>query len=210
MLQGDTQASKTYTFAVKAKDAAGNVSAASNAVSVTTSGGTSNTPITLTATADSSVRGGTYAGDNYGSLTTMSVKLRASNASYDRKGYVKFNTSAFSGNVSSAILKLYVTNIHSNTTSYTLEAKGINDDVWTEATINATNQPSEAGTSVGTVTVDQEGVYVSFDVTAFVNSQTDGAVSFRLAGLNEDLGADYATKENANAAAHPILIVNGG
>ncbi|NEW09767.1 fibronectin type III domain-containing protein [Paenibacillus sp. SYP-B3998] len=140
----------------------------------------------------------------------MSIKLRSSNASYDRKGYVKFNTSSLSGPVSSAALKLYVTNIHSNTTSYTLEAKGISNDGWSESTLNATNQPSEAGTPVGTATVNQEGVYINFDVTAFINSQTDGAASFRLAGLNEDLGSDYATKENANAAARPILVVNGG
>lgn len=201
----------TYTFTVKAKDAAGNVSAASNAVKVTTSGGTQNpVPVTLTAAEDSFVRGGTYANDNYGSSDTMSVKLRASNASYDREGYVKFNLSSISGNISSATLKLYVTNIHSNTTSYRLEARGLQNDAWSETTINAANQPTEAGTLIGTATVNQKDAYVSFDATAFVKSQTDGAVSFRLVGLDEDLGADYATKEHANAAIRPVLVVNAG
>ncbi len=140
----------------------------------------------------------------------MSVKLRASNASYDRKGYVKFNLSSISGNISSATLKLYVTNIHSNTTSYKLEARGLQNDAWSETTINAANQPTEAGTLIGTATVNQKDAYVSFDATAFVKSQTDGAVSFRLVGLDEDLGADYATKEHANAAIRPVLVVNVG
>ncbi|WP_327204854.1 CBM96 family carbohydrate-binding protein [Paenibacillus sp. DMB20] len=202
-------ANTAYTFTVKAKDAAGNVSAASNEVSATTSGDTTN-PVKLTAIEDSFVRGGTYAGDNYGSLNAMTVKLRSSNASYDRTGYVKFDTSSLSGTVSSAIIKIYVTNIHSNTTSYKMEARGISNDVWSETSINATNQPTEAGTALGTVTVSQEGVYVSFDVTSFVNNQSDGTVSFRIVGLDEDMGADFASKENSDPAIRPVLVINEG
>lgn len=201
-------ANATYTFTVKAKDAAGNVSAASNEISATTSGDTVN-PVKLTAIEDSFVRGGTYAGDQYGSQNTMTVKLRASNASYDRAGYLKFDTTSLSGSVSSAILKIYVTSIHSNTSSYTVEARGINNDAWSETSINATNQPTEAGSALGTVTVSQKGAYVSFDVTSFVNSQSDGVVSFRIVGLDEDMGADYATKEHSDTAIHPVLIING-
>ncbi|MGG4107296.1 DNRLRE domain-containing protein [Paenibacillus lautus] len=204
----ELNANTTYTFTVKAKDAAGNVSAASNEISATTSGDTVN-PVKLTAIEDSFVRGGTYAGDQYGSQNTMTVKLRASNASYDRAGYLKFDTTSLSGSVSSAILKIYVTNIHSNTSSYTVEVRGINNDAWSETSINATNQPTEAGSALGTVTVSQKGAYVSFDVTSFVNSQSDGVVSFRIVGLDEDMGADYATKEHSDTAIRPVLIING-
>jgi len=90
-----------------------------------------------------------------------------------------------------------------------VEARGINNDAWSETSINATNQPTEAGSALGTVTVSQKGAYVSFDVTSFVNSQSDGIVSFRIVGLDEDMGADYATKEHSDTAIRPVLIING-
>jgi len=77
-------------------------------------------------------------------------------------------------------------------------------------TLNASNQPTEAGTVLGSETLSTAGTYVSFDVTAFVNVQTDGAVSFRLVGGDEDTGANYASKEHTDAAYRPVLVINGG
>ncbi|WP_314584096.1 DNRLRE domain-containing protein [Paenibacillus terrigena] len=77
-------------------------------------------------------------------------------------------------------------------------------------TLNASNQPTEAGTVLGSETVSTAGTYVSFDVTAFVNGQTDGVVSVRLTRVDEDTGANYASKEHTNAAYQPVLSVNGG
>ncbi|MFE5320311.1 DNRLRE domain-containing protein [Paenibacillus sp. NPDC056579] len=171
-------------------------------------GQTPPTTVSLTATADSFVRGGTEAGNNFGSLDTMTVKLDA-NASLERKGYLKFNTSTLSGSATSATLKLYLTNLHSNTTTYTVEARGLTNDSWSESAITGSNQPTEAGTVLDTAEASAEGTYISFDVTSFVNSQTDGTVSFRLVGLDTSLGGDYATKEHATASFRPVLEVTG-
>jgi chitodextrinase len=204
--------STTYSYTVKAYDTAGNTSAASNTASAATNSDTTTkaTPVTLIASEDSFVRGGIYKNDNYGSLDHMMVKLHSTNSDYDRKSYVKFDLAALDGAVDRAIVKVYVGNIHSNTTSYTIETRGIADDSWSESTITYANQPSESGTSLGTARVDTEGVYVSFDVSSYVSKQTDSRVSFRIHGIDDDAGADYRTKEYSDSLTHPILVINGG
>jgi hypothetical protein len=51
----------------------------------------------------------------------------------------------------------------------------------------------------GTSVANTEGAYIILNVTSFENSKTDGTVSFRLIGLENALGGDFATKEHANA-----------
>lgn len=165
---------------------------------------------TLAVTEDSFVRGGTYDGDNYGTQTTITLKKRDSNASFVREGYLKFNKSAFTGTVNSAVLKLYVNSLHSNTTSFSLQAIGINNNSWTESALKYSNRPTEAGTALGTATANAAGTYVELDVTSFVKNYTGNILSFRIVGLIEDAGADLASKENSTSSKRPLLIINGG
>ncbi len=167
-------------------------------------------PVTLSVTQDTYSRGGAYSNDNYGAETSLGVKKRSTNQDVNREAYLKFDTSSLTGTVNSAILKVYLVNFHSNTTSQVLQVQGINSDMWDELTLTASNQPTEAGALLSSETLTAAGAYVSFDVTAFVKAQTDGVVSFRLVGGDEDTGANYASKEHTNAAFRPVLVINGG
>ena len=92
-----TQAGTTYTYQVRARDAAGNRSAFGNTVTVTT-------PYTFTAVADAYVRQADP-NTNYGSATSLIV-----DSSPVFESYLKFTVSNVSGVVRSAKVRLYVTN----------------------------------------------------------------------------------------------------
>ncbi len=178
--------------------------------SPTATSGPNNPGTTLAVTEDSFVRGGTYSGDNYGSQASLTLKKRESNVSFDRKGYLKFNKSSVTGTVNSAVIRLYVNSFHSNTSSFPLQAIGITTNSWTESTIKYSNQPTTSGTALGSATASSAGTYVNLDVTSFVQNASGNTISFRIVGLTDDAGADFASKENSTSSRRPVLIINGG
>ncbi len=143
-------ASTTYTFNVKAKDAAGNVSAASSTISVTTSSSTADTqaptaPTNLTSssiTESSVVLSWTASTDNVGvtgydiyrngsllaSTTSTSYSVTGLSASTTYTFYVKAKDAA--GNVSSASSTLSVTTDEEVVEEYCSSSGSIADYFW--------------------------------------------------------------------------------
>ncbi|GAK39343.1 lytic polysaccharide monooxygenase [Paenibacillus urinalis] len=109
-------ANTSYSFTVKAKDAAGNVSAASNALSITTSG--AGTPDTSAPTAPS--------GLHSMGVTASSVSLMWSAATDNTAvtGYEIYRGSTLVATVSGTTLEYNVTGLTANTSySFTVKAK---------------------------------------------------------------------------------------
>ena len=131
-----------------------------------------------------------------------------------RRAYLKFDLTA-SGitSVSSATLKLKVSAAETGGTN-NLVAMKLADDTWSESTITWNNKPvpnplwiaQKWNNAVAT------GTEVSFDVTAYVTQEIAGdkKVSFVLADtfMRAQLQKFYS-KEAANAADRPQLVING-
>jgi beta-glucanase (GH16 family) len=131
-----------------------------------------------------------------------------------RRAYLKFDlTGSGITSVSSATLKLKVSAAETGGTN-NLVAMKLADDTWSESTITWNNKPvpnplwiaQKWNNPVST------GTEVSFDVTAYVTQEIAGdkKVSFVLADtfMRAQLQKFYS-KEAANAADRPQLVING-
>jgi hypothetical protein len=160
------------------------------------------TSLTLSPLADAYVRGGTYAGTNFGADTALNVKDQE-DASYDRRSFLRFDVAAFSA-VTNAKLRLKVSGV---TATHSVEARYVATDSWGESTITWNNQPS-AGAVLDTKALPSVGSWVEFDVTAQVAAEAagDAIVSFRLASLTADKNGVFHSRETADP---PQLVVVG-
>ncbi len=182
-------AATAYTFTVRAKDAAGNQSAASSGLTVTTNAGTAPTTATLTPVADTDTQSDVAAGTN----TSL-------NASQWNTLFVKFNLSTLSGTVSSAKLRVY----KNNTNTGTLNVNGASPDSWTEGGAKPT-----LGGLITTAPMGGTAGYIEIDVTGTVNAEAagDDLVTF---GLTTNLGGWTGFNARENAANKPQLVVTYG
>ncbi|MCT8137064.1 DNRLRE domain-containing protein [Anaerobacillus sp. CMMVII] len=139
-----------------------------------------------------------------GSESTFKIKKTSTE---NRDAFLKFTVPELNGLLESAKLRLYVTKLDSNTTSYEIGAQGIKDNTWSEGTLVYSNVPLEDGVSLGSATVNKANEYVYLDVTEYLRGYEEGIVSFRLRGITSGLGADYATKEHKDQSAYPVLII---
>ncbi|WP_281884826.1 DNRLRE domain-containing protein [Paenibacillus sp. YYML68] len=193
----------TYTYRVHAVDPSGNMSTASENATVTTAG----QQLVSTASDDSYTRTGS---GPFGSATTMNVKSNSSGTDI-RRAYLKFSVPTYSGNLESAVVKLYVTGLESSTPAdgYDVTLYGIQADAWSEADLTDVNRPQEVGVEIGQVRVnsDKAGSYIEFDAAEFVRGQSDGVASFYLESTSRvSRGANYATKENS-INQPPVLVL---
>ena len=163
--------------------------------------------ITLTPVADAYVMGGSNAGTNYGTATTLVTK-EDSNADFDRETYLRWDLSGLNGRVVHAKVRLAGTSASQpgNETGASL----VGSDTWSESAINFTNKPAAGKLFAQWLPVS--GQAVEFVVTPQVAETMagDGKLSLRLAST-DDYGAagivSYASRENATAANRPQLVL---
>ncbi|MCR2802686.1 CBM96 family carbohydrate-binding protein [Paenibacillus soyae] len=168
-------------------------------------GGVDGETIELTAIADSFIRDGIYANDNYGDATKLKVKERAAGNDFRRQAIMKFDLSDLEGDVRRATLKFYNVNLETATGTaggYQIQAIGI-EDGWEEGTVTFANAPTGSAVS-SPVKVEGDAQYVELNVSEFVKNQQDAYVSFRVAGVEDNLGSDFASKEN-DLTKPPVL-----
>lgn len=159
------------------------------------SGGGSITPQTLAATADSYVRDGS-ATTNFGGDTVMEIK--DGDPTFDRRGFVKFNLGGLSGNLTTATLKLYVSELP-NGAPAAFCVYAVSTDSWTEGGLTWNNQPGIAG-QLACANVSAVG-WVSLDVTAQAKQELTGDQTFSLAledNTAKNLMLRINTKENSS------------
>ena len=186
----------TYTYEVKARDAAGNVSPASNPASVTTppDGSGGGATVTFTPEADSWVDEAAP-GTNNGT----SARLRTDTSPDRREAFLRFAVNGLTGSVTSAKLRLYASDGSSNGPAVYATS---ND--WSEMGLTWTNKPGPVGTpsdDLGSITKD---TWVELDVTPLVTG--NGTYSFILVPTSSD-GADFHSRQGSNK---PQLVVTTG
>lgn len=161
---------------------------------------------TLSPLADTYVRNGSYAGNNYGSDISLVVK-GAAQSGYTRSTYLKFSLDSVK-NVNHAILRLYGKNTES-TATINLSAFALNNDTWTEKAITWSNAPAPQTPSIGSFGVNDQSKYYELDVTKFVRNELAGdkIVSFVIkdtANLNKNVA--FNSKENQNFRPQLLII----
>lgn len=192
-------AGSTHSYAVTAYDAAGNESARSSTVSVTTpastGGGTSTGTLTFTATDDTYVQED-VPNSNFGTDTTTIV-----DGSPRRNVFLKFNVSGIgTASVTKSVLRLKA----ENATVFGGSFQRVADTSWTQGSLTWNNQPSADATVLGTLGATAYNGTYDVDVTGLVTK--DGLVTVRISSTNGD-GGGYWSIEGGTPAK---LIVTTG
>ncbi|WP_134698801.1 DNRLRE domain-containing protein [Ammoniphilus sp. YIM 78166] len=150
------------------------------------------------------------------------LKVKKADSEY-RNAYFQFDMGSVDvAGIDQAEFKVYVNNIDSNTIDqgYVIELQAIDDHAWSEHEVLYTNQPgvqpnetgqriysaTDRGMVLGTASVTQKEVYISFDVTDYLKAHGVATVSFRLVGVTNNRGATYASKEAA-WEKRPMLVI---
>jgi hypothetical protein len=180
-----------YTYAVRARDAANNVSPLSDPATVTTPA--SLQTLTFPAVADARVEAATPSA-NFGTAALIGTDF-----SPDVDSYLSFQVSGLSGTIQSARLRLYATNgsvdgpaVHGTGTA------------WSETGLTWGNRPAP----IGAASDDRAGVakdaWIEWTVTPLVTG--NGTVSFLLTQPGTD-GADFHSREASALDLRPQLVV---
>ncbi len=190
--------STSYSYIVRARDAARHASAPSNEATATTPAGGTSTTVRAVADADAMVKEGNPS-TNYGGNLALRVDA---GTDPDVESYLRFSVSGLgSGSVQSARLRLWST---SDTTNGPAAYSTTN--AWTEAGaggITWSTRPARTSPPTDDKASVPSGAWVEFDVTSLVTG--NGTFSFVLAGTSTD-GLDLSSKEGAHT---PELVVTG-
>jgi fibronectin type 3 domain-containing protein len=190
-------AGTTYSYSVKAKDAAGNASPASDPATVNTPGGGSVTT-TLNALADARVEQANPT-TNYGTSSTLAAD-QSSTAQVE--SYLEFDETVVTGTVTSAKLRLWTTTGSTSATTNGPAVYEVSTD-WAEGMITWNNKPGRATTATdnaGALTIDS---MVEYDVTDLVEN---GIYNFSLVPDSTD-GTSFNSRSNAATTKRPQLVV---
>eukprot|EP00957_Ditylum_brightwellii_P209388 15361555-Ditylum_brightwellii.AAC.1 len=87
-------------------------------------------------TADSYVRGGTYAAKNYGSSSHLQIKKSPSNLTYDQKAFLTFDLPGFVAGSFPVTLRLYVSSVWVSWPQAITISRLRSDATWVESGTN--------------------------------------------------------------------------
>ena len=185
-------AAGAYTVSLRASNSAGSNTLTRTAyVNV----GTTSPPlVTLTSIADSTTNEGNK-NSNYGTITTVRVKAQTGKSF---RAFLKFDLAGVSGTVTSAKLRLFVTDGSADGGSvYPVSSS------WTETGINWTNQPALPASPIASLGSVTAGAWKEVDVTSAVSGT--GQVSFALSGGILDVAA-YTSREGTSANRPQLVL----
>jgi parallel beta-helix repeat protein len=181
----------TYSYQVRARDAAANWSALSSSVAVTTP--TANT-LTFAPTADAYVQSDLPT-TNFGSSSSLTV-----DGSPVRHILLKFTVSGIGTNhVTSATLRLYNTNPSSVGGSF----YRVTDTSWSESGVTWNTAPASNPTPFASLGAVSSGNWYEVNLSSIITA--DGQVSIKVISSNAD-AANY-TSRNGTTGFSPQLIV---
>jgi chitodextrinase len=183
--------STTYMYTVNAKDAAGNTSAQSAPVSVTTPATVGN--LTFASVADAYIEQD-LATTNFGTKTSVQV-----DGSPVKRSLLRFTVAGVGTHgVASAKLRLYCV----DPSSFGGEIRSVTG-TWSETTVTWSTSPAFGASAVSSVGSVVAGQWYEFNVSPLVTG--NGDVTIGLLSTNTN-GADYTSREGV-AAQRPQLVV---
>ena len=189
------QTGATYSYQVRARDAAGNWSPLGNTASATTFA--ENTRM-FAPTADAYVRAD-YPAKNYGGSSSLGI-----DDSPKIQTLMKFDVSGIGGKrVLSATLRLY------NTNASVLggDFYRVSDNSWSETGVTWNTAPGADAAPFASLARVASGNWYEVDVSSVVTG--DGPLSLKIASASSD-GAYYSSKEGTNRPELIITTSDGG
>ena len=183
-------ASTTYSYQVRAGDAAGNHSNPSTGVNVTTPAAPGPVTVSLVASED------TYADQqvpttNFGNATNVFA-----DTSPLQRGFLKFAATGITGTVQSAVVRLFVTDSATDAPQLATTTSA-----WLESNVTWNNQPA-AGPVVADLGNTATNTFIDYPVTPVVTG--NGTYSFVLLPQSSN-GLGVASSEATNTANRPQL-----
>ncbi|QIP12460.1 DNRLRE domain-containing protein [Spirosoma aureum] len=173
----------------------------------------SSSPTTTVAPiADTYIRDGSYANNNYGTEESLIVKGDPSSG-YKRETYLKFNLNDIAANFSSAKLRMKIKYANTNVSSARWQLVFVPTNLWTETGLIWSNRP--ASTSLISTVSGVSSGFVEWDVKDILQRLLNAGnqeVSLRLANTVADSKGDagFHSREASNVDDRPMLIVNYG
>lgn len=197
----DYELKSSYSIRVRTTDGRGG--AFEKAITIIVTDQNPESSVTILSSDDAYVRGGSHSGTNYGSEDFVEIK-ESTNASFTRRGYLKFDISQLSI-VQSASLLIY----GSAQQVMDLSIYSVTNDSWQEGTLTWDNAPSLVS-NAGTVSMQLTDQWYSVDITALVQNELAGD-SILSIGLKDDntlvKNIDLYSKENGTGNFKAYLSV---
>jgi hypothetical protein len=183
--------STTYTYTVNAKDSAGNTSAQSAPVSVTTPASAGN--LTFAPVVDAYIEQD-LATSNFGTKTSVQV-----DGSPVKRSLLRFTVAGVGTNgVAAAKLRLYCV----DPSTFGGEIRSVTG-TWSETAVTWNTSPTFGASAVSSVGSVVAGQWYEFNVTPLVTGNGDVTIGMLSTNTN---GADYTSREGV-AAQRPQLVV---
>ncbi|WP_233153310.1 DNRLRE domain-containing protein, partial [Kineosporia sp. R_H_3] len=154
------------------------------------------TSLTFTPVADAQTKS-TSATTNYGTATSVRLRAGTTASPGDYRTYLRFSVSGIASTVTSAKLRLFVT-----------DASAVGGSVfrttgaWTETGLTWSTQPATSGAALSTAGRTTVGQWVELDVTSAVTA--NGTLDLGLTTSSTDSGI-FSSREGANP---PQLVVS--
>lgn len=195
-------AGTTYSYTVKARDAAGNVSDASNIASVTTPTGVGATS-TFVARADARVEQGSPTA-NFGTSSTIGADQ---DAAAQVESYLTFGVSGVTGTRTSAKLRVWTTTSSTSPTNNGPAVYGVSDTTWSETGITWNGKPAVSSTATDNKGALPADTLVEYDVTSLVPG--NGTYSFKFLPDSSD-GTSFNSRTGSDTTKRPQLVITTG
>lgn len=182
-----------YYYVVTAVNAKGESGNSNETCGIPNAGASSQT---LLAVEDAYVKNGIYSDANYGGEASINVsKSSVSNDGNTQYGYIKFDLSNVTGNVSSGTLIITGENITGQANrDIIINIYKVIDDSWGEYTITWNNAPG-SDVLLGSIVVNKKYATKSLDITDYVRSELAGdkKLSLCLKAVTTDLTASFSS-----------------
>jgi hypothetical protein len=163
-------------------------------------------PPALTPVADTYVRDGTFANDNYGLETTLQVKKNVA-VNYNRRAFLRFDLSGTAGTFDRAYLELHSPSPPLVGSSPQLELHFVPNDSWSETATTWNTQPAPDPV-IATWPMSTSGVdRVEISSTAIAEAAGDGLLSLDLMITSPVSDTVYSfNSREASASVRPQLV----
>jgi N-acetylneuraminic acid mutarotase len=164
---------------------------------------------TLSPAADSYVRDGSFAGQNFGSATELHMKL--SGPGFQREGLMRFDLAAVGANVASAKLRVFGA-LQDNRSSNVLTDVYGTAATWSESGVTWNNRPGPTTAKLATITIlDTTQRLYEVDVTAYVQGlKTAGQTAVSFLYRNPATAGPYSffKSRETSTSNKPTLVVD--
>ena len=150
-------------------------------------------------TADAFVRGGIYAGVNYGTRSSLEVK-RSASSDNSREGYLTFDLSGATS-IGMARLRLYGALADTRNSNVSTAVHGVSNTTWTESGLKWSNRPA-AGAAIDTAVIaNATPGWHEWDITAYLRAEKAAGRSIVSLLLRNPVSSSPPAIFNAREAA---------